>query len=195
MHAYVKIEPGQNVPASADPYTANFSHGSVAVKVGEIGDCRKDRGGWSSDLKDIGGFAMQVTVINSCKIEAPDNIDFGDQSIRSKNMIGRTAVRVNCPKDTPYTVGLSSKYGDKTGNGKMKHKNGTALIPYALRASASQNGEYWGDSGNVDQPRGSRKFIGTGTQEVHPVYATIADIPADTPAGDYEDTVTVNVYY
>lgn len=195
MYAYVKVEPSQNLPSSVSPYTANLSNGSVALKVGKGGDCRRDKIGWTTALNKIGGFAMQATVVNSCTVEAPDNIDFGERSVSAKNMVGQTAVRVNCPKDTPYTIGLSSKYGDKTGNGQMKHKNGNALIPYALRDSASQSGAYWGDSGNVEQTRGSRKFNGTGATAVHPVYATIADIPADTPSGDYEDTVTVNVYY
>ncbi|WP_373755492.1 spore coat U domain-containing protein [Neisseria sp.] len=192
MYAYVKIAPNQSIPP-AGIYENNISSGSIAVKIGKSGDCRKDISGWNPSK--IGGTIMQATVVSSCKIEAPDNIDFGEQSIRSKNMVGQTAVRVNCPKNTPYAIGLSSKYGEKTGNGQMKHKSGTALIPYALRDSASQNGAHWGDSGNVEQPRGSRKFNGTSATAVHPVYATIADIPADTPAGDYEDTVTVNVYY
>lgn len=188
IYAYVKI-PQQT--AAAAEYTGNFSQNSSSIIISKT-DCRKMR---VSDTTKINNFSIKATVINSCKIEVPANINFGEKSIKDRSLLGQTSINVTCSKDHPYYIGLTSKYGNAQGRGKMKHQTGSDTIDYSLRRSSSFTGQLWGDSGNTAQTQGSVQFTGTGTRQSHPVYATISNIPPNVSAGEYQDTVTVNVYY
>lgn len=188
IYAYVKI-PVQT--AAAAEYIGDFTQNSSAV-ISRTHNCRdKNYGG---DINGVNDFIIKAKVINSCKIDVPANIDFGEKSVKDQNLIGQTNINVTCSKDHPYQIGLTSKYGDNKGRGKMKHITGSDTIDYSLRQSSSSS-DLWGDSGNTAQTQGSRQFIGTGTQQGHAVYATISNIQPNVSAGEYRDTVTVNVYY
>lgn len=189
IYAYVKIDDQAAAPAE---YIADFSNNSSGVVASSNADCRTAR---RSDTTKINNFMIKAKVIKSCKIDVPSNIDFGEKSVKDQNLIGQTNINVTCSKDHPYQIGLTSKYGDNKGSGKMKHITGSDTIDYSLRHSSSFTGLLWGDSGNTAQTQGSRQFIGTGTQQGHTVYATISNIQPNVSAGEYRDTVTVNVYY
>lgn len=187
INLYVKVPVGQNVAAGT--YTADFTQNSTTVYVRDS-DCRGSTGKGENSLP----FTLKADVVKYCKIDKPNNIDFGEKSVKDQNLIGQTNINVTCSKDHPYQIGLTSKYGDNKGSGKMKHITGSDTIDYSLRQSSSSS-DLWGDSGNTAQTQGSRQFIGTGTQQGHAVYATISNIQPNVSAGEYRDTVTVKVYY
>lgn len=189
IYAYVKISPDQT--PQAGEYIGDFTQNSSSIVYQPV-NCR-DRN-YRADSTKINNFTIKAKVINSCKIDVPANIDFGEKSVKDQNLIGQTNINVTCSKDHPYQIGLTSKYGDNKGRGKMQHITGSDTIDYSLRHSSSSS-DLWGDSGNTAQTQGSHQFIGTGTQQGHAVYATISNIQPNVSAGEYRDTVTVNVYY
>lgn len=190
---YVKINSGQSV--TAGEYIADFASTSAILNWISSSECstRTPKDWQGAKIND---FTIKATVVNSCKIEVPANIDFGEKSITDTNLTGNTNINVTCSKDHPYHIGLTTKnINNKEGRGSMRQASGSDTIEYVLRKERGSRGERWGDSGNTAKAQGSRQFTGTGTQQSHPVYATIANIPSNVSAGEYQDTVTVNVYY
>lgn len=135
-------------------------------------------------------FRVSARVDAVCEITAPD-LDFGVYSAQGSSPLqSTTLMRATCTPNTTYNIGLSE--GVSTGatvNQRKMMSGATNSLNYQLY-SDSAHSIIWGTTTGTDTVTGT----GTGLAQDHTVYG---QVPAaqSVPAGNYEDTITVRIYY
>jgi spore coat protein U-like protein len=185
---YAKQSSGQSPPS--DTYQAFFYNMVLGFSAGNSNNCSTSRGRLSGQQFTLAVFA---TVSNDCRVTAAGPADLGIVTPSSNPASGGTAINVNCPTGTAYTIGLRPSNGSTIGAGILSGSGGnTDTIPYQLRKQ-SANGPIWGNTASVGSVGNGVAGVGTGSGQNYPVFVTV---PGTAYAPDtYHDTVLVTVYY
>jgi spore coat protein U-like protein len=138
-------------------------------------------------------FDVEITITAECIISAaPADLDFGATGVIAADMTGTTTIGVQCTDGTAYEVALDAGIGvGATVANRLMTGPGAATVTYSLYQDAGHT-TVWGDTtgGGGNTVTGT----GNGAQQDLTVYGLV---PAQaTPgAGDYTDTITVEVTY
>ena len=150
----------------------------------------------NSNFQVIGG-TVSANIAAQCKIKGTvADIDFGTQSGTATNLQGSTALTVQCTRTTPYYIGLLPGNGNTAGAGVMYGQaplTAADTVAYQLRQAAGMSGTIWGNTATSISVGNGVAGTGTGSDQNHTIYATMAS--ANAPAGSYQDLVTVTVNY
>jgi len=134
-------------------------------------------------------FRVSAKVNAVCEVTATD-LDFGDYTAQSGTpLLGTTLLRTTCTPNTTYNIGLNEGTSPGATVNQRKMVSGAQVLNYQLYSDASRS-TIWGNTTGTDTVTG----VGTGIAQDHTVFGSI---PASQviPAGDYQDTITVRVYY
>ena len=134
-------------------------------------------------------FRVSARVQAVCEITASD-LAFGDYTAQSGSpLLGTTLLRATCTPNTTYNVGLNEGTSAGATINQRKMVSGANTLSYQLYSDASRSA-IWGNTTGTDTVTG----VGTGIAQDHTVYGTVP--PAQVvPAADYQDTITVRIYY
>ena len=136
-------------------------------------------------------FRVSATVNAVCEVTATD-LAFGTYTAQAGTPLqGTTLLRATCTPGTSYNVGLNEGTGGGTiaGGRHMKPAAGTQVLTYQLYSDSARNA-IWGNTPGTDTVTG----VGTGIAQDHTVFGAVPAAQV-VPAGDYQDTITVRVYY
>ena len=134
-------------------------------------------------------FRVSATVSAVCDVTATD-LSFGAYTSNTGTpLLGTTVVKVTCTPNSSYNIGLNAGTSPGATVNTRKMVAGANILNYQLYRDASRS-EIWGNTVGVDAVSGS----GTGLATDHTVFGSV---PAKqvVPAGEYQDTITVSVYY
>jgi spore coat protein U-like protein len=134
-------------------------------------------------------FKVTAKVNAVCAITASD-LAFGNYtSATGTPLLGTTILQATCTPNSSYNIGLSA--GTTTGATINQRKMAAAAntLNYQLYSDSARS-TVWGNTSGTDTVTG----VGTGLAQPHTVYGSI---PAaqKSPAGDYQDVITVTVFY
>jgi spore coat protein U-like protein len=127
---------------------------------------------------------VSATVITACSVTG-GTLSFGRVAPGNGATAPSTGVSVNCGNGVPYTVNLSQGANWDSGNGKWQvaDSGGTNFIHYILQNSAN-TGANWTPA----------SLTGTGSAQPLTIYGAL-EVVGTQPAGDYTDTVQIQVNY
>ena len=206
---YAEINPGQTV--SPGRYTANkpfkvkwyYSVPSVAaLGIGVFFESP----GFSRGFLGIGfnwgpgsdaNLNLYIDVLPDCRIST-NAVNFGTSPFADVFTPVQTSLGVRCSVYTPYYVGLNNGLYPQTGNQRaMKASNSNNFLRYEIYKNATT--ERWGSNGNE---RWSSLEATTNpgqhntNQQGFSFTAKVLDTNSPSlPAGNYSDTITVNVEF
>jgi spore coat protein U-like protein len=134
-------------------------------------------------------FKVTTKVQAVCNVTAVD-LAFGTYtSAAGTPLTSTTLLRTTCTPGSTYNVGLDA--GTTTGAtvNARKMASGANALNYQLYSDSSRT-TIWGNTSGTDTVTGT----GTGLPVDHTVYGAV---PANqtVPAGDYQDTITVRIFY
>lgn len=132
---------------------------------------------------DSAQFEVRLTVTESCKFTAAQNVEFAsiDRSTKAASN-AKGQLNVTCTLNTPYKIALA-------GSGEMSNitnTTSTSKVPYKLYQDSARTAEW--DAANL------LSRTGNGKDQTIPVYAKLAG-NTNVEAGSYVDTVTATVTY
>lgn len=132
---------------------------------------------------DSAQFEVRLTVTESCKFTAAQNVEFAsiDRSTKAASN-AKGQLNVTCTLNTPYKIALA-------GSGEMSNITNTmstSKVPYKLYQDSARTAEW--DAANL------LSRTGNGKDQTIPVYAKLAG-NTNVEAGSYVDTVTATVTY
>ena len=206
---YAKINSGQNV--SPGRYTADksfkvkwyYSVPELAfIGIGSFFESPGfNRGGlitafnWGTGSD--ANLNLYIDVLPDCRIST-NAVNFGTSPFADVFTPVQTSLGVRCSVFTPYHVGLNNGLYPQSGNQRaMKASSSNNYLHYEIYKNAST--ERWGSSGNE---RWSSLEATTNpgqhntSQQGFAFTTKILDTnPSNLPAGNYSDTVTVNVEF
>lgn len=143
-------------------------------------------------------FQVRIAVQGTCTVLTTTDIDFGTQVPNAGVHDQTGTVRVQCTKDTPFTLGLNG--GSTTGNVSARAMVNTPIppatpvqIPYTLSRD-SYGGAIWGNDATANWYVGTGNGLGANFEIPLTVYAR-ATLTGNEPAGAYADTVTATLTY
>ncbi|MCP1727235.1 spore coat protein U-like protein [Natronospira proteinivora] len=140
-------------------------------------------------LADTDTLTVSAEVDSSCVVTAND-LDFGTINVLSADPVEETTtIDVTCTSDTGYEIGL-----DPGNSGEVSARHMTDGSDNELNYNLYQDaghGDVWGDTEGDDTVADT----GTGSAESHTVYGQVAGGQDDLPAGSYDDTINVTIYY
>jgi spore coat protein U-like protein len=135
-------------------------------------------------------FKVTTRVDAVCAVTATD-LNFGTYSAQGAPLQGTTQVVATCTPGTTYNIGLNagSTTGATINQRKMAGTPATNTLNYQLY-SDSAHSIIWGNTPGTDTVTGA----GTGLAVNHAVYG---QVPAAqlVPAGNYQDVITVSIFY
>ena len=134
-------------------------------------------------------FRVSATVNAVCEVTATD-LGFGTYTSQSGTPLqATTLLRATCTPGSTYNVGLNEGTSPGATVNQRKMVAGAQALNYQLYSDASRT-TIWGNTTGTDTVTG----VGTGVAVDHTVFGSI---PAKQviPAGAYQDTITVRVYY
>jgi len=136
-------------------------------------------------------FRVSARVEAVCAVTATD-LDFGAYSSQNASpQPGTTMLQATCTPGTTYNVGLNA--GTSTGatinQRKMSATPASNQLNYQLYSDSSHT-TIWGNTSGTDTVTGA----GTGLAVNHTVYGQIPG-GQNVPAGNYQDTITVSIFY
>jgi len=139
------------------------------------------------------------TIVAACTVSTAP-LDFGTLSMITDTTT-TTTITVNCSSGVPYRIDIDA--GQNVYNNMRLMKAATAPAPmntarYFLYQDAARS-IVWGDNGLTFcpacmPPPAGKTGTGTGTADIHTVYATAYPTGNALP-DSYSDTVTVTVNY
>lgn len=155
-----------------------------------------------------GEFKTTIEITRACQVETNSgthetpvgaDIDFGaypsshNQLVRGQSKLNG-GLLVKCSQGTPFKVGLQPQSTNSSnGSGNMSF-NGN-LIAYNLYQDEAHE-KPWGNIEGVNtQDKDGKGFGAAANENVMTVYGAVAADQFDKPAGRYNDTVTVTVFY
>lgn len=204
-----KINPGQAVsPGRYEAETpfkvkwyysvAGFGIGSLATHYESPGFSRGFLGiGFSWGIGSDASLNLYIDVLPDCRIST-NAVNFGTAPFADVFTPVQTSMGVRCSVFTPYRVGLNNGLYPQSGNQRaMKASNSNNFLRYEIYKNAST--ERWGSNGN-ERWSSIEATTNPGqhntNQQGFAFTAKILDTnPANLPAGNYSDTVTVNVEF
>jgi spore coat protein U-like protein len=133
-------------------------------------------------------FRVSARVEAVCEVTATD-LAFGTYTAQAGTPTqGSTLLRATCTPGTTYNVGLNEGASGGTVN-QRKMASGANALNYQLYRDAARS-QIWGNTTGTDTVTG----VGTGIAQDHTVFGAVPAAQV-VPAGDYQDTITVRVYY
>ncbi len=144
---------------------------------------------------DTGTLTVKARIGAACTLKTQNaTLDFGNlTTLTDKDHFAEADITVQCSKDQAYTIGLSGGLrpfpGNDTGRNMISEQRN--VIPYNLYQDAKHE-KRW-NSGF----RGEflKHATGDGADQKHTIYGEIIKAKATPPAGDYTDTVAIEVTY
>jgi spore coat protein U-like protein len=134
-------------------------------------------------------FKVSARVEAVCEVTASD-LAFGTYVASAGTPAqGTTLLRATCTPGSTYNVGLNEGTSPGSTVNARKMVSGANNLNYQLY-SDSARAVIWGNTTGTDTVTG----VGTGLAVDHTVFGSV---PASqvVPAGAYEDTITVRIYY
>lgn len=132
-------------------------------------------------------FNVKIAVSSLCKIDNISDVDFGTVSAAvDHDVIEETNLKIKCNELKPYTIALVPSNQNTMGQGEMKSGDGNS-IKYGIYSDSAATVP-WGSTGLTTH-------TGNGRKQEYPVYVKVAGSEFDSPAGSYNDVVTVRVNY
>ncbi len=133
-------------------------------------------------------FRVTARVNAVCEVTA-GNLDFGAYTSQANNPLrSTTKLQATCTPDTTYQIGLNEGISGASVN-ERKMVAGTGTLNYQLYSDSSRT-TIWGNTTGSDTVTG----VGTGLRQDHTVYGAVPAAQS-VPAGSYEDTITVRIFY
>jgi spore coat protein U-like protein len=134
-------------------------------------------------------FRVNARVEAVCEVTASD-LAFGTYTAQGGTPLqGTTLLRATCTPGTTYNIGLNDGTAGGTIYTGRQMASGQNKLNYQLyRDSARTN--IWGNTTGTD----TVQDVGTGLAKDHTVFGAVPAAQV-VPAGDYQDTITVRIYY
>ena len=134
-------------------------------------------------------FRVSARVEAVCEVTASD-LAFGTYTAQAGTPLqGTTLLRATCTPGTTYNVGLDAGTSPGATVNQRKMVSGANNLNYQLYSDSARS-TIWGNTTGTDTVTGA----GTGLAVDHTVYGAVPAAQV-IPAGDYQDTITVRVYY
>lgn len=136
-------------------------------------------------------FTVSASVDPSCEVTA-DNLAFGTvNALSTSDTTATSTISVTCTADTAYDIGLD---GGNSGDVGARYMTDNATTPNQLNYNLYQESTHttvWGNTQGTD----TVADVGTGSAQTHTVYGQVPGGQALVPSGNYDDTVSVTIYY
>lgn len=137
---------------------------------------------------------VKITIASACDITSTTDLTFGSVLSTAGNQSANTGeVQVKCTPQTSYKLGLQSTASGSANDGTGTMKNSIPAITQTIGYQLYQGGytTIWGnDVAGTNTVSGT----GDGLVQTYAVYGKTTST-LNVPAGDYSDTVQVQVYY
>ena len=134
-------------------------------------------------------FRVNARVEAVCEVTASD-LAFGTYTAQAGTPLqGTTLLRATCTPGTTYNVGLDAGTSPGATINQRKMASGANSLNYQLYSDSARN-TIWGNTTGTDTVTGT----GTGLAVDHTVFGAVPAAQV-VPAGDYQDTITVRIYY
>jgi len=134
-------------------------------------------------------FRVSARVEAVCEVTASD-LSFGTYTAQGGTPLqGTTLLRATCTPGSSYNVGLNEGTSPGATVNQRKMVSGTQALNYQLYSDSARS-KIWGNTTGTDTVTG----VGTGLAQDHTVFGGVPAAQV-VPAGDYQDTITVRVYY
>jgi len=134
-------------------------------------------------------FRVSATVQAVCEVTATD-LAFGTYTAQGGTPLqATTLLRATCTPNTTYNVGLNEGTSPGATVNARKMVSGSQALNSQLYSDSARS-KVWGNTTGTDTVTG----VGTGTAQDHTVFGAVPAAQV-VPAGDYQDTITVRVYY
>jgi spore coat protein U-like protein len=133
-------------------------------------------------------FKVTAKVQAVCAVTASD-LGFGTYVSGGTLLQGTTVLHSTCTPNTTYNIGLDQGQAPNATINQRKMISGANSLNYQLYSDSARS-RIWGNTTGTDTVTGT----GTGLSQDHTVYGSVPAAQA-VPAGDYQDTITVRVYY
>jgi len=135
-------------------------------------------------------FQVLITIESTCSIDTPaaTDVDFGSVASTATNIEAEGTLSVNCTPGTPWNIALDAGENAAGDVAARAMSNGTEEVPYQLYQDAGR-ATVWGDTVGTDT------LVGEGIGEVEEVTVYGLVPSANSPAGNYSDTVTATVIW
>jgi spore coat protein U-like protein len=133
--------------------------------------------------------AVQMTLNASCTFYAATIVIFGSQSALGANVDANSAIAINCPRGTAFTIGLDKGQGAGATYAARKMTSGANTVTYSLYLDSART-KVWGETDGVDTFSGTSASFGATC----PVYGRVPAQASPAP-GNYTDTVKITVTY
>ena len=135
-------------------------------------------------------FRVTARVNAVCEVTASD-LAFGTYTAQAGTPLqGTTLLRTTCTPNSTYNIGLNEGTSPGASVNQRKMVSGTTnVLNYQLYSDASRSA-IWGNTTGTDTVVGT----GTGLAQDHTVFGQVPAAQV-VPAGDYQDTITVRIYY
>lgn len=134
-------------------------------------------------------FRVSARVEAVCEVTASD-LAFGTYTAQAGTPLqGTTLLRATCTPDTNYNIGLNEGTSPGATVNQRKMVAGARTLDYQLYSDSARS-TIWGNTTGTDTVTG----VGTGLAVDHTVFGAVPAAQV-VPAGDYQDTVTVRIYY
>jgi len=134
-------------------------------------------------------FRVTAKVQAVCEVTATD-LSFGTYTAQAGTpLLGTTLLQATCTPGSTYNIGLNEGTSPGATVNQRKMVLGAQALNYQLYSDTSRT-TIWGNTPGTDTVTG----VGTGLAVDHTVFGSV---PAKQviPAGDYQDTITVRIYY
>ena len=134
-------------------------------------------------------FRVSARVEAVCEVTATD-LAFGTYTAQGGTPVqGTTLLRATCTPGTTYNVGLNEGTSPGATVNQRKMVSGAQSLNYQLYSDSARS-TIWGNTTGTDTVTG----VGTGLAVDHTVFGAVPAAQV-VPAGDYQDTITVRIYY
>lgn len=136
-------------------------------------------------------FGVSATVAANCIVSALP-IAFGNYDGTAEVNVSQD-LSVRCTKNLPYTIRLN---GGLQSSFPRKLVNGSDTLEYNLFRESGRT-SVWGDGTSGLVVAGTGNGMGIPNANPHTIYARLLNSAANqaAPAGNYADTITVEVHY
>ncbi len=134
-------------------------------------------------------FKVTAKVQAVCYVTASD-LAFGTYTSSSGSPLqGTTVLHTTCTPNSTYNIGLNEGTSPGATVNQRRMLSGTQILNYQLYSDA-QRSKIWGNTTGTDTVVGT----GTGLSQDHTVFGSVPAAQV-SPAGDYQDLITVRIYY
>lgn len=134
---------------------------------------------------------LALTVTPDCLISA-DDINFGDKVFVADFIPATGEMRIECSKNTTYSVGLNS---GEQGIGNVRYMaNTNDFIKYQIYKGSGSSFEVWGNQGGERRHSNSADSKENG-MDIFKYNAQILPNQSEKPAGTYKDHIMIDITF